>query len=206
MLSTGRSLLWVLLRLVLAVFLCPGIQAAHAQSEMSPVHIEPRVRSNTFAKFNDRSSNTIRTRVDLVLVPVTVTDGMDRVVVGLDQKNFQLYEGKQAQEIEHFFSEDGPVSIGVILDISGSMKTKIERAREAVQEFLKAANPQDEFFLITFADRPQVVQDFTQKLEDIQEGLLYTKPKGPTALLDAIYMALDKMKEAKYQRRALLLI
>src|ERR1700736_4991729 len=206
MLSTGRSLFLILLLSVLGSFLYPGIQEAHAQSEMSPVHIEPRVRSSPSAKFGDNSSNTIRTRVDLVLVPVTITDGMDRVVVGLDQRNFQLYEGKQPQEIKHFFSEDGPVSIGVILDISGSMKTKIERAREAVDEFLKAANPQDEFFLITFADRPHVVQDFTQKTEDIQEGLLYTKPKGPTALLDAIYMALDKMKEAKYQRRALLLI
>jgi Ca-activated chloride channel family protein len=131
---------------------------------------------------------------------------MDRVVVGLDQRNFELYEGKQPQKIKHFFSEDGPVSIGVILDMSGSMKTKIERARKAVEEFVKAANPQDEFFLITFADRPHVVQDFTQKAEDIQAGLLYTTPKGPTALLDAIYMGVDKMKEAKYQRRALLLI
>jgi Ca-activated chloride channel family protein len=131
---------------------------------------------------------------------------MDRVVVGLDQRNFELYEGKQPQKIKHFFSEDGPVSVGVILDMSGSMKTTIERARKAVEEFLKAANPQDEFFLITFADRPHVVQDFTQKAEDIQAGLLYTTPKGPTALLDAIYMGVDKMKEAKYQRRALLLI
>jgi len=94
----------------------------------------------------------------------------------------------------------------VILDMSGSMETKIERAREAVQEFLKASNPQDEFFLITFADTPHVVRDFTQKAEDLQERLLYTKPKGPTSLLDAIYMGVDKMKEAKYQRKALLVI
>src|SRR5258708_14260241 len=90
--------------------------------------------------------------------------------------------------------------------MSGSMETKIERAREAVQEFLEASNPQDEFFLITFADTPHVVRDFTQKAEDLQERLLYTKPKGPTSLLDAIYMGVDKMKEAKYQRKALLVI
>jgi Ca-activated chloride channel family protein len=205
MLATGRSLFLILL-LFLGIFLCPGIQAAHAQSEMSPVHIEPRVRWSPSTTFGDNSSSTIRTRVDLVLVPVTITDGLDRAVVGLDQRNFQLYEGKQPQEIKHFFSEDGPVSIGVILDMSSSMKTKIERAREAVEEFLKAANPQDEFFLITFADRPQVVQDFTQKAENIEEGLLYMKPKGSTALLDAIYMAVGKMKTAKYQRKALLVI
>jgi len=137
---------------------------------------------------------------------VTVTDAKDRIVVGLDQGNFQVYEGKQPQQIKHFSSEDAPVSLGVILDTSGSMATKIDRAREAVQEFLKASNPQDEVFLITFADMPHVVQDFTQKAGDIQEGLLYAKPKGSTALLDAIYMGVDKMKEAKYQRRALLLI
>ena len=124
MLSINRSLFPFLLLLVLAIFLCPGIQAAHAQSEMSPAHIEPRLRSSPSAKFSDSSSNTIRTRVDLVLVPVTITDGMDRVVVGLDQKNFQLYEGKQPQEIKHFFSEDGPISIGVILDMSGSRQRK----------------------------------------------------------------------------------
>src|SRR3982074_2472650 len=180
MLSTGRSLFLILLLSVLGSFLCPGIQAAHAQSEMSSVHIEPRVPSSPSGKFPDNSSNTIRTRVDSVLVPVTITDGMDRVVVGLDQRNFELYEGKQPQKIKHFFGEDGPVSIGVILDMSGSMKTKIERARKAVEEFVKAANPQDQFFLITFADRPHVVQDFTQKAEDIQAGLLYTTAKGPT--------------------------
>src|SRR5260370_32967007 len=206
MLSIDRSFLPILLLLVLAIFLCPGIEAAHAQSELSPVHIEPRVRSSPSGKFGDSSSNTIRTRVDLVLVPVTITDGMDRVVVGLEQRNFQLYEGKQPQEIKHFFSEDAPVSIGLILDMSGSMATKLDRAREAVQEFLRAANPQDEVFLITFADTPHVVQDFTQRTGDIHERLLHTKPKGSTALLDAIYMGVDKMKEAKYQRRALLLI
>src|SRR5260370_35439668 len=206
MLSTDRSLLPTLLLLVLAILLWPGVQAAHAQSEMSPVHIEPRVRSSPSDKFGDSSSHTIRIRVDLVLVPVTITDGMDRVVVGLDQRNFQLYEGKQPQEIKHFFSEDAPVSIGVILDMSGSMETKIERAREAVQEFLKAANPQDEIFLITFADTPHLAQDFTQDAGDMQERLLYTNPKGRTALLDAIYMGVAKMKEAKYQRKALLLI
>src|ERR1700737_3525604 len=99
MLSTGRSLLLILFLLVLAIFLCSGIQTAHAQSEISPVHIEPRVRLSPSVKFSDRSSNTIRTRVDLVLVPVTVTDGMDRIVVGLKQTNFQLYEGKHPQEI-----------------------------------------------------------------------------------------------------------
>ena len=83
--------------------------------------------------------------VDLVLVSVTITDPMNRLVTGLDKENFSLFEGKDQQEIKHFSSEDAPVSLGVIFDMSGSMASKIERAREAVVEFFKTANPQDEF-------------------------------------------------------------
>jgi Ca-activated chloride channel family protein len=144
--------------------------------------------------------------VDLVLVPVTITDPMNRLVTGLDKDNFNLFEGKDQQDIKHFSSEDAPVSLGVIFDMSGSMASKIERAREAVVEFFKTANPQDEFFLITFADKPEQIADFTQSVEDIQGKMVYTIPKGRTALLDAIYLGVSKMRQAKYPKRALLII
>jgi Ca-activated chloride channel family protein len=144
--------------------------------------------------------------VNLVLVPVTITDPMNRLVTGLDKENFQLFEGKDVQEIRHFSSEDAPVSIGVIFDMSGSMVSKIERAREAVVEFFKTANPQDEFFMVAFADRPQEVSDFTSSVDDIQGKLVYTVPKGRTALLDAIYLGVSKMRQAKYTKKALLII
>jgi len=144
--------------------------------------------------------------VDLVLVPVTITDPMNRLVTGLDKENFSILEGKEAQEIRHFSSEDAPVSLGVIFDLSGSMNSKIERAREAIIEFFKTANPQDEFFLITFADKPEQLSDFTQSVDEIQGKLVYTVPKGRTALLDAIYLGINKMHLAKYQKRALLII
>ncbi len=188
------------------LIICFGIPAAHAQSSISDVHIEPRVQLNIGANLTSSYLNTIRTRVDLVLVPVTVTDPMNRVVIGLQQGNFQLYEGKQSQEIKHFSREDAPVSLGVILDVSGSMETKIERAREAVLKLLEASNPQDEFFLITFSNSPRLVQDFTHSIGDVQQQLLFARPKGSTALLDAIYLGLDKMKEAQYARKALLII
>ena len=95
----------------------------------------------------------MKSEVNLVLVPVTITDPLNRLVTGLDKENFQLFEGKDQQDIRHFSSEDAPVSIGVIFDMSGSMVSKIERAREAVIEFFKTANPQDEFFMVAFADR-----------------------------------------------------
>ncbi len=193
-------------RFFVLIVVCFAIPAARAQSGISDVHIEPRVQPGTVANLTSRFANTIRTRVDLVLVPVTVTDTMNRVVVGLQQGNFQLYEGKQSQEIKHFSLEDAPVSIGVILDVSGSMASKIERAREAVLKLLEASNPQDEFFLITFSDTPQVVQNFTQSIGDIQEQLLFARPKGQTALLDALYLGLSQMKDAKYARKAILII
>src|SRR5205807_999348 len=85
---------------------------------------------------------------------------------------------KTARSIKTFSSEDAPVSLGVIFDMSGSMSSKIERAREAVVEFFKTANPQDEFFMITFADKPEEIADFTQSVEEIQGKLVYTVPKG----------------------------
>jgi Ca-activated chloride channel family protein len=151
-------------------------------------------------------SKPIRVDVNLVLVPVTITDPMNRLVTGLDKENFSVFEGKDAQEIRHFSSEDAPVSLGVIFDMSGSMSSKIDRAREAVMEFFKTANPQDEFFMITFSDKPEQISDFTENVDDIQAKLVYSVPKGRTALLDAIYLGVSKMRQAKYPKRALLII
>jgi Ca-activated chloride channel family protein len=110
---------------------------------------------------------------------------MNRLVTGLDRDNFTVYEGKDQQDIRHFSSEDAPISLGVIFDISGSMSSKIERAREAVVEFFKTANPQDEFFMITFSDKPEEISDFTQSVEEIQGKLIYSVPKGRTTLASA---------------------
>src|SRR6185312_1759678 len=148
----------------------------------------------------------IKKNVELVLVPVTITDQSDRVITGLDKQNFRVYENKRQQNIQHFSSEDVPVSIGIILDISGSMKTKMARAKEAVQEFCKAANPQDEFFMITFSNQPNLVGNFTSDPEELQQSLLSVEAGGRTALLDAIYLGLHKMRQATQPRRALLII
>ena len=184
---------------------------ARAQSPVDDVHVTPRIQPPVVEKqIMDPSLRThtkpLKVDVDLVLVPVTITDPMNRLVTGLDKENFTLFEGKDRQDIRHFSSEDAPVSLGVIFDMSGSMSSKIERAREAVIEFFKAANPQDEFFMITFADKPEEISDFTQSIEDIQGKLVYTIPKGRTALLDAIYLGVSKMRQAKYPKKALLII
>jgi Ca-activated chloride channel homolog len=184
-----------------------------AQLSTDEVHVVPRSASETPQKPANSIDPELETHtapikkdVDLVLVPVTITDQMDRLITGLDKDNFQLFEGKQLQEIRHFSTEDAPISLGIIFDMSGSMVSKIERAREAVAEFCKSANPQDEFFMITFSDAPHLVTGFTRNVDEIQNKLVFTGPKGRTALLDAVYLGMHEMRQAKNQKKALLIL
>ena len=199
------------LSFVVLLFAVCGALPLLAQTSTEDVHIQPRVQAAVPKPLDiDPAFKThtkpFKVEVDMVLVPVTITDPLNRLVTGLDRENFHLFEGKDAQEIKTFSSEDAPVSIGVIFDMSGSMSSKVERAREAVIEFFKTANPQDEFFMITFADKPEEISDFTSSVDDIQGRLVYTVPKGRTALLDAIYLGVSKMRQAKYPKKALLII
>ncbi len=119
--------------------------------------------------------------VDLALVNVTVTDPYNRLVTGLDTDNFRVFEDNIEQELVTFSSEDVPISIGVIFDISGSMSNKIAKAREAAMQFFKTANPQDEFFLVSFNERAELTSSFTNSIEDLQGRMMLTVPKGRTA-------------------------
>ncbi len=207
------------LRMVSAVLLL--VLAASAYGQDVDVHIQPREKDaatpNTPKEVNIAPADlppdvsTVRTKpvmknVDLVLVNVTVTDDWNRIVTGLEKDNFAISEGNHIEEVRHFASEDAPISLGVIFDMSGSMSDKITKAREAVVEFFKTANPQDEFFMITFADRPELIADFTKSVEDVQGKLVFTVPQGRTAMLDAIYMGINKMKDAHNTKKALLII
>src|SRR5262249_51653595 len=148
----------------------------------------------------------IRIDTTVVLINVTVTDPLNRFVTGLEKENFRLFEDKAEQTVSHFASEDAPLSIGLVFDTSGSMGNKLAKSRQAVAALLKTANPEDEFFLVQFNDRPELIEDFTTNLEEIQNKLTFTQSKGRTALLDAVYMALHKMKKARNPRKALLII
>ncbi|MCU1220223.1 MAG: von Willebrand factor, type [Candidatus Angelobacter sp.] len=201
--------------LILACFL---VSALATGAQDVNVHIEPKPPAppktaetkedagNPDASLKNHSKPGMAVDVNLVLVNVTVTDDWNRIVTGLDKENFAVLEGSEVQQVRHFSSEDAPISLGVIFDMSGSMNDKIMKAREAVIEFFKTANPQDEFFMITFNDRPELRADFTKSVEDIQGKLVYTVPQGSTAMLDAIYMGVSKMKDARNSKKALLII
>jgi Ca-activated chloride channel family protein len=205
-----------MLVLALVVLGCLGVLSFGQTTDVNDVHIQPRevekpVEAPKAELISSTTSLSARVRplkvdVDLVLVPVTITDPMNRLVTGLEKENFQLFEGNSGQEIRSFSSEDAPVSLGVIFDSSGSMSSKMDRAKEAVIEFFKTANPQDEFFMITFSDEPEDISDFTSSVDDIQNKLVFAVPKKRTALLDAIYMGVSKMRQAKYPKKALLII
>jgi len=148
----------------------------------------------------------IRVDTNVVLVPVTVIDPINRFVTGLDEDSFEVYEDKIKQRIVSFGSEDAPLSIGIVFDTSGSMGPKLERSRLSVAEFFKTANPEDEAFLVEFSERPRLTVPFTHNLEEIQNQLAFVQSKGQTALLDSVYLALMTMKKAHNPRKALILI
>jgi VWFA-related protein len=148
----------------------------------------------------------IRVDTNLVLVPVSVTDARNHPVVGIDARQFRVFDGKVEQQVVNVSTDDTPVSVGIVFDGSASMKSKLGKAREAVIEFLKSANPDDEFFLVNFAGTADVAVPFTTSGPEIQSRLMYATSKGRTALLDAIHLALDTMKDARNPRKALLII
>ena len=148
----------------------------------------------------------IRVDVNLVLVPTTVTDPMNRLVTGLEKENFEIFDNNVGQTIKSFSTEDAPVTIGIVFDLSGSMTSKFTRARKALSEFLRTSNPQDEFFVVGFNDRPAVIVDYTSEVDDVEARMVMLKPENRTALIDAVYLAVNKLREGKYDRKALLII
>jgi Ca-activated chloride channel family protein len=148
----------------------------------------------------------IQVDVNMVIINVTVTDPYDRIVTGLDRAHFQVYDEKVEQDILTFSTEDAPISVGLVFDTSGSMGSKIHKAKEAALQFFKTSNPQDEFMLISFSERPNLVAPFTSKYENVQDRLIFVKEGGKTALLDALYLGLSEMKKATTSRKALLVI
>lgn len=148
----------------------------------------------------------LRAETTLVLIPVSVTDASNRFVLGLEKQDFQVFEDGAEQRVTQFSGEDAPLSVGLLVDISGSMGAKIDTSREAAAQFLKTMNAGDEAFLIEFSDRAELSQGFTEDSEEIQNKLSSVEPEGLTALLDAVDLGLNEMKKARNPRKALLII
>jgi Ca-activated chloride channel family protein len=162
--------------------------------------------SNRGNSFRVEPDTMIRLDANLVLVPVTVTDSRGRVVANLPQADFTLLEEKRPQDILSFSRETAPVSLGIVVDLSGSMANKIRATHTAVNEFLKNLDPEDEEFLVTFADRPELRLPLTSDPSGIYDALAGAAPYGSTALFDAVALAIRQMRGAQNQRKVLFLV
>ena len=198
---------------VLLVLIPVMLAPVAASQSVDDVHSIPRIGLEeampSGIKLSDsvlRHAKPLRADVDVVLVPVTVTDPMNRPVLGLQKQDFKVYENNTPEQVQYFSAEEAPISVGLLLDTSKSMTNKFVTERAAAEEFFKNANPQDDYFVITFADRPRLLTTSITSIEDMQETLTAGTPDGHTALLDAIYLALARMRSARYERRALLII
>ncbi len=148
----------------------------------------------------------IRVNTTLVLIPVTVTDASNRFVLGLEKQDFNILEDGKEQNIKQLSGEEAPLSVGLLVDTSGSMGTKIETSRQAAAQFLRTMNPRDEAFLIEFSDKAELSVPFTDRAGEIEQKLTSAEPQGLTALLDAVHMGLREMKNAKNPRKALIIV
>lgn len=149
---------------------------------------------------------SFRADVDTVVIRVSVTDPLNRYVVGLEREHFKIFEDKIQQAITHFSNDKSPISVGIIFDVSGSMSDNILSARNSVVRFLEQGDRQDEYFLVTFNDHTTLVQDFTPRSENVGNEVTFTNPKGRTALYDALYAGLEKIRDARNEKKALIII
>jgi Ca-activated chloride channel homolog len=143
--------------------------------------------------------------VDVVLVPVTVSDSENRPVTTLKKQDFALFEEDKRQEIRYFSVEESHLSVAILVDVSKSMSDKVNTERAAIVEFFNNAHPDDEYFAIAFSDHPRVVATATQSINELETKLTAIEPGGPTAMLDAVYLAVSKLRSARYKRKAIVI-
>lgn len=173
-----------------------------AQSDVAAVHILPRIAKRS----PSARQATFRRDVDLVLVNVTVLDHANRTVTGLAPSDFSILEDKQPQSIKYFSSDDQPLSLAIVLDASASMAPRMEQARKAVLELVQTANPLDDISVVVVGDTPRIELAFDDSLDTLPARLETIQAHGRTALWDAMLLSLDELRQAHYQRRAMVVI
>jgi Ca-activated chloride channel family protein len=178
-----------------------------AASKAAPPPTAPQGTTATSKSSKGGTDDRLIVNSDLITLTVTVTDNYGRYVSGLDQKAFSISDEKVPQEIQFFSDDDAPVSVGVIFDVSGSMSgDKIRRAREALGRFISTSHDSDEYFLIGFNSRAQLLMDRTRDGDAVLNKLTFVQPKNQTALYDACYLGVEKVTRGTHPKKAILLI
>lgn len=164
-------------------------------------------QSPTPTPSTDDPDDRIRVKTDLVSLTLTVTDPYGRYVSGLGKNAFTIFDNNQEQEITYFSDADAPVSLGILFDVSGSMSgDKINKARKALERFISTSHPSDEYFLIAFNSRAQLLMDRTRDGEALLRKLTLVRPKENTAFYDAVYLGVERVTRGTHQKRAMLII
>ncbi|HMF74508.1 MAG TPA: VWA domain-containing protein [Bryobacteraceae bacterium] len=161
---------------------------------------------NAAAQDGSHSEFMFKSNSELVIVPVTVTNRQGAMVNGLTQKQFQVKENKVDQRIAALTERDVPASMGIVLDVSGSMDSALPSAKTALSDFLDEANPEDEAFLYTVSSNPHRESFFTTEFDSMLSRVSFRAAYGSTALTDTIYASLDGLRAAKQGRRALVVV
>jgi Ca-activated chloride channel family protein len=175
-----------------------------ALAQTNPEHKSTQTPGATDSQ--QSSVPVFRVHTDLVLIPVTVSDALNRFVLGLEKKDFQLFENGVEQDVAFVSGEDTPLSVGLLFDESGSMSYKLRTSGDAAAQLLKALSQEDEAFLVEFADLARVSVGFTGHTEAIQSTLKNAQAGGLTAMLDAISTGLLEMNNAKNSRKAIVIV
>ncbi len=152
------------------------------------------------------SAASLRVDVNRVMVPVIVTDSDDHMVEGLKKQDFRVLEDGVPQDVTEFFENDSPVSVGIVLDSSNSMRNKFDSARQAVAAFLRRGLLGDRSFLIAVHDRPELLHASTSDVEEIEREMKPMQPYGWTALYDSMFLGIDHLKKQPTDLRRVLLV
>lgn len=151
-------------------------------------------------------ATVFQTTSQMVLVPVTVTDRYAKTIEGLHADDFAVFDNQQPQRITSFGTDDAPSSVGIVLDVSGSMHQALAGARDTLKAFFATSNPEDEYMLLTVSTQPGTLSGFTANTASLEDNITFARPGGLTSLIDTTYLALKEMKQAHQPRRALLVL
>lgn len=188
------------LAIVCATSSLPSLSLAQQQESHLPLAAPQQSSSRS-------GDEQVMVNTDLISFNVTVTDRYGRMISGLDKTAFTVYDEKQPQELTYFSAEDTALSVGILFDVSGSMSgEKIERARDALMRFMETSHPEDEYSLIGFNSRADVLLERTHDADAVLRKFTYVEPHGNTALYDAVYLGIEQLQRGTYLKRVLLLI
>lgn len=186
----------------IACLLAAAFSTYAGEQGNEPVELRPR----SATKRQTDSPASLRADVQLVLVPVTVTDPLGAPIAGLPRETFRLYEGGVEQNIQYFSAEDTPVSLGIVFDASRSMTDKLDESRAAVTRVCNASTKGDEYSLIEFNSAARILLNFTDEPAQVEKTALSIIPRNWTALFDGVYLGVSQMKHARNARKVILLI